>query len=250
MRDLNNYSGGPEGDLAEPRLQQAVNLEHPGSVIRNCVIANSPLTGVRIRQGVTVENNVIVNSVDLAIDATGGNTLSGNKNTDPAVIRNNTILGTWASGSPAGKGSAGDRDQDRQKHGDGGEHHCVHCQSRDLAGQHPSLRYDPQGNVFHRNLFANVKFYLDGKDSAVDDSDMDSLDELGFRVQDENMVADPSSCLTPHGSTVLRCTHLDRGRCSRLKIGMPPVRQLGWLHSPRVVNRSHPPTTYKRHPVC
>ncbi len=39
-----------------------------------------------------------------------------------------------------------------------------------------------RSNVFHRNLFANVKFYLDGKDSAVDDTDMDALEASALEV--------------------------------------------------------------------
>ncbi len=192
MRDLNNYSGGPDGSLAEPRLQQAVNLEHPGSVIRNCVIANSPLTGVRIRQGVTVENNVIINSVDLAIDATGGNTLSGNKNTDPTVIRSNTILGTWVSGSPAGKGGAGGIGIKIDKSTVIEGNIIAFTANHGIwLGNIPLSGITLKGNVFHRNLFSNVKFYLDGKDSAIDDSDMDSLGELGFLVQEGNTVAEP-----------------------------------------------------------
>jgi hypothetical protein len=192
MRDLNNYAAGEIAGLTEPRLQQAVNLEHPGSVIRNCVIANSPLTGARIRQGVTLENNVIVNSVDIAVDATGGNTLSGNKNAAPPVIRNNTIVGTWVSGSPAGKGGSGGIGIKVDK-GTVIEGNIITLTANHgiWLGNMPLTGITLKGNVFSRNLYSNVRFYLDGKDSAVDDSDMDSLEELAFGVLEGNTVADP-----------------------------------------------------------
>ena len=183
---------GAVPNLADPRLQQAVSLEHPGAVIRNCVIANAPLTGVRIRQGVTLENNVIVNSVDIAVDATGGSTLMGNKNSDPPIIRHNTIVGTWVSGSPAGKGGAGGIGIKIDK-GTVIESNVIALTANHgiWLGNFPLGGVQLKGNVFYRNLFANVKFYLDGKDSAVDDSDMDSLEELGFGALEENIVADP-----------------------------------------------------------
>ena len=192
MRDLNSYGSGAVPNLADPRLQQAVSLEHPGAVIRNCVIANAPLTGVRIRQGVTLENNVIVNSVDIAVDATGGSTLMGNKNSDPPIIRHNTIVGTWVSGSPAGKGGAGGIGIKIDK-GTVIESNVIALTANHgiWLGNFPLGGVQLKGNVFYRNLFANVKFYLDGKDSAVDDSDMDSLEELGFGALEENIVADP-----------------------------------------------------------
>ena len=192
MRDLNNYGSGPHGDLTAPRLQQAVNLEHPGSVIRNCVIANAPLTGVRVRQGVTVENNVIVNAVDIAIDATGGNTLHGNTHTDPPVIRRNTILGTWVSGSPTGKGGAGGIGIKVDKATVIEENIIALTTNHGIwLGNIPLSGMTLKRNVFHRNLFAHVKFYLNGKDSAVDDTDSDVLEELGFGALEGNTLADP-----------------------------------------------------------
>jgi hypothetical protein len=241
MKDLNSYTGGPDGNLTEPRLQQAVNLEHPGSVIRNCVIANSPLTGLRIRQGGTVENNVIVNSVDLAIDATGGNTLSGNKNTDPAVIRHNTIVGTWVSGSPSGKGGAGGIGIkiDKSTVVEGNiiaftANHGIWLSNNSLSGM--TLK----NNVFHRNLFANVKFYLEGKDSAIDDSDMELLGELGFHAQEGNVVTNPELSFdsrwldryTLHAFRKGNVVSAEDWNSTRKTAGLPPLTASGDTFAP------------------
>ena len=192
MKDLNTYATGEGGSLKEPRLQRAVSFEHPGAVIRNCVIANSPLTAVSIRQGVTLDNNVIVNSVDVAVDATGGNTLRGSSNIDPPVIRNNTIIGTWVSGSPAGKGGAGGIGIKIDK-GTVIEGNIIALSANHgiWLGNAPVAAVTFRKNVFHRNLFSNVKFFFDGKDTSVDDYDMEALSDLGFGILEENTVADP-----------------------------------------------------------
>ena len=241
MRDLNNYAAGEFGGLTEPRLQQAISLEHPGAMIRNCIIANSALTAVRIRRGVTVENNVIVNSVDIAIDATGGNTLSGNKNTDPPLIRNNTIVGTWVSGSPAGKGGAGGIGI-KVDSGTVIEGNIIALTANHAIwlGRTPPASIALRGNLFFRNLFSVVKFYFDGKDSALNDSEMESLVDLGFGALQGNTLGDPVLPYDPRWLDRFTLHAFNQGKVFkaedwnglRAAAGLAPLKERGEAFAP------------------
>jgi hypothetical protein len=188
-QDQNAYGGD---SLKEPYQPTAIELQHPGSIIRNNVIVNASWDAVRIRQGVTVENNLIVNAVNWGISVVSGNTLSGNTSTAPAVLRNNTVAFTWDKDKPGAGGYGGSGlaitaptviENNLIVHSD---NHAIY-----MARVKPE-KITLKNNTFFMNLFSNFKFYQeDGADTAIDDKDMDSLEEVGLKAFDGNEVENP-----------------------------------------------------------
>lgn len=190
--DLSDRNDYVRGSLVEPFLAGAITLEHPGSVIRNCTIMNSPDRALSIRQGVTVENNVIVNNLYVAVHLKDGNTLGGNTSTAPAIIRNNTIAYTWDYKSPGQGNERGSAILVGSANAIIDGNLIVNNDNHGVTG----YRWDPKqlkmtNNVFSRNLFSNFLYAKDNNKQVIDDAEMDSLDEIGLGDSTGNQVLDP-----------------------------------------------------------
>ncbi|MBS1152227.1 MAG: hypothetical protein H6Q89_3925, partial [Myxococcaceae bacterium] len=189
LQERNKYA---DQSLTEPFLSGAITLEHPGSVIRNCTIMNSPDRALSIRQSVTVENNVIVNNIYLGVHVKDGNTLSGNTSTAPAIVRNNTIAYTWDYKSPALGNERGSAILTNTANAVIDGNLVVNNDNHGVTG----YRWDPKqlkltNNVFHRNLYSNFLYSKDNNRQVIDDAEMDSLEEIGLGEFSGNQVLDP-----------------------------------------------------------
>jgi len=93
-RTLNRYD--PDGfiDLNSSPDSEHLWVSSPETVVRNCTFVNGAGAAVRISNGVTFENNIVVNVFTEAIRVTGG------FGTRPAQVRNNTVLFVWNRSRP------------------------------------------------------------------------------------------------------------------------------------------------------
>ena len=190
LQERNQYAGGTS--LSEPFLSGAITLEHPGSVVRNCTILNSPHSALSIRQGVTVENNLIVNTIYVGVHVKDGNTLSGNTSKAPAIIRNNTIAFTWDHKSPGQGNERGSAILTNTGNAVIDANLIVNNDNHGVTG----YRWDPKelkmtNNVFSRNLYSNFLYSKDNAKQVIDDAEMDSLEEIGLGEYSGNAVVDP-----------------------------------------------------------
>jgi hypothetical protein len=155
--------------------------------VRNCVLVNPDQTGVRCPPGSTIENNLIVNAMEFSVSIY---TNTGDFRTQTATIKNNTILFTATFKQPgmgAYNGSA------IQVNGP------VNITNNLIAFQDNNALYmtflaekvSITKNVFFMNLFSNLKFFVDGKNLAVDNKNMGDLEEIGLKAFEGNEVLDP-----------------------------------------------------------
>jgi hypothetical protein len=190
MQAENNYRS--DGSLKEPYPKGAVRIFHKGSRIANNIILNSAKTAIKTGMACTVENNLIVNQLMNGIEVVGS---SQQGNIPLTVIKNNTILFTWDN--KAGPGTGATRGLGiNTKVGVDIENNLIGYTDNNAVviyryGSDPLSVVSLKNNVFFMNSYSNFKFQLDGKDIAIDNSDMDSLEDLDFKDQGGNLVANP-----------------------------------------------------------
>jgi hypothetical protein len=167
--------------------EDAIRFTRPVTV-RNCVILNTDGSAISAVGGSTIENNLIFNTMIFGIVINGGD--------KPAVIRNNTMLFSWGFKEP-GKGAYD------------GAHIKVngpmtitgnifaHSDSNSLYQTMKAEKVSITKNVFFRNMFSNLKCYVDGKDIPIDDKNMGDLEELGLKAFEGNEVLDPGLAYDP-----------------------------------------------------
>jgi hypothetical protein len=187
MQDTYEY--GPNG--FDPKALQrngAVDLAQ-GGVLRNCMIVNA-INAVRTSPGAVVENNIIVNSIYAAIVAR-----SGGDRDEPVTIRHNTVAFVWATQAIAQGGTEGAGVAVSHKAVVDGNL-LVHADNHGAFINVPA-QVTFTGNAFWRNLYANVTFYMEGKKSSLDDSDIASDDEVGFARAGGNIAVHPALPFDP-----------------------------------------------------
>ncbi len=189
-REKNHYVDDKQTgrDFAQPLGEEMLSLSLPATV-RNCVILNPGTYGIVCKNGSVIENNLILNALGTGVKITGlppANELSK----VPAKVSSNTILFCWDERA-AGKG---------RYEGTGvavggpavvsgnilafNDNHAIYCTSA-------PERVSVQNNVFSMNLFSNFKFFVEGRDVAIDDKNMEELEDVGLKASDGNEVADP-----------------------------------------------------------
>lgn len=189
-RDKNWYVDDEQTgrDGIKPRGEEMIRLSQPATV-RNCVILNPGTYGIVCKQASTIENNLILNAWGFGIQVQSfppANDLAK----VPGVVKNNTVLFCWDDRA-AGKGGydgsaiaaqAPVKIQDNiLAHND---NHGVYCT---VLPERVTL----ENNVFHMNLFSNFKFYIEGRDIAIDNASMGDLEDVGFKACEGNEVVDP-----------------------------------------------------------
>ncbi len=181
VKDAYRYAPDGNFDLNSIGRPGAVDLAK-GGVLKNSIVLNG-VEAVRLAGGAIIENTVIVNSVRVAVTA---RVFEKEK---PPHIRHSTIAFVWDPRIPGQGGAEG--------HGIDSSGNIVledtivmHADNAGLSVSQASLG-TVSGNVFWRNLFANVTFSFEGKRSSIDDSEMGSMEDVGFKKAAQNRSEQP-----------------------------------------------------------
>ena len=189
MEDYYEYASGPNSNFDPKALGRngAVDLAR-GGILRNSMIVNS-INAIRAAPGALIENNVIVNSIYAAVISHGGD------NDTPVTIRNNTVAFVWATQAIAAGGTEG-AGVDVTGKAVIESNLIVHSDNHGVSIKIPG-KVSFTGNAFWRNLYSNVTFYQDGKKSSLDDTDINSDDDVGFAKAGGNVAMDPKLSYDP-----------------------------------------------------
>ncbi len=186
MKDQVDYADakctGRTGKTSETAM-----VFNQAAVVRNCVIINPGFHGLDVVPGSTVENNLILNAMDWGVTVT---TDTGDFKKATAVIRNNTILFAWCDRAP-GKGRYSGAAISLRGPATITNNILAHCDNNAIYQTYLAERVSITKNVFHMNLFSNLKFFIEGRDVVVDNKTMDLMEEVGLKAFDGNEVTDP-----------------------------------------------------------
>ncbi|MDP1825773.1 MAG: right-handed parallel beta-helix repeat-containing protein [Archangium sp.] len=186
MREQNKYADDAQtGRAADPGQEHAMRFSMPVTV-RNSIIINPGENGIVCSQGSTLENNLVLNALvwGVVINSNSAEAKS------VATVKNNTIAfsyddraagkGGYAGAAIAVKGAANISNNILINSDNSAVYMSVLTEKVSLTG-----------NVFFQNLFANLSFGVDGRTTSIDDSGMDSLDEVGLKAFEGNEVKNP-----------------------------------------------------------
>ena len=186
MVEQNDYVDPERTGRRDKSAERAMHFTKPATV-RNSVIVNPGEYGITCRGASVIENNLIVNAVGWGIEVQ-----SGEK--EAAQIKNNTIVFSWTF-KEAGKGAY--------------QGSAISLQGPAVVTNNILAHNDNQGvyqtvkpenvsltkNLFFMNLFANLKFSVNGQDQGIDDKSMELLEEVGLKAYDGNVVQNPKLAL-------------------------------------------------------
>jgi hypothetical protein len=192
QKDSNAYDSPDKTNKKEIRSENAMNFTQPATV-RNSVIVNPGMYGVRAPPGSTIENNLILNAIDWGVSIY---TNTGDFARKTATVKNNTILFSWCLKSPGQGRYSGAAVQVNGPANITGNI-LAHNDNNAIYQTFPTEKVSITRNVFHMNLFSNYKFFLEGQDIAIDNASMADLEEVGLKAYEGNKVADPGLALDP-----------------------------------------------------
>jgi hypothetical protein len=173
-----------------PSCDGPTRFSQPATV-RNCVIVNPGFDGIVAGAGSTIENNLIVNSVNWAI------TLNATSDKQAvSTVKNNTLVFTMSFKEP-GKGAYNGSAIGMKSSAIVANNIIAFSDSNGIYLTANPEKSTLEGNVFFMNLFSNVKFFVEGKDMPIDDKEMDSLEEVGFKKVAGNVVKNPELPIDP-----------------------------------------------------
>ncbi|MFO0598056.1 MAG: right-handed parallel beta-helix repeat-containing protein [Myxococcaceae bacterium] len=185
QRDQCKYQDDQQTGRMEKPCDSAMRFSLPVTV-KNCVIVNPGFDGIVAPVGSTFENNLIVNAVNWGINV---NSLTSDKQ-GAAVIKNNSILFTYSFKEP-GKGQYDGSAIGLKGNGKITDNIIAFSDSNGIYAPINPEKTVLSNNVFFLNQYSNAKFSVDGKDTPIDDKSMDSLDEVGLKAADGNVVKNP-----------------------------------------------------------
>lgn len=161
------------------------------ATVRNCVIVNPGFDGIVAAAGSVIENNLIVNAVNWGI-----NINSTSDKSAVAQVKNNSILFTMSFKDP-GQGAYNGSGLALKGSANVVGNLIAFSDSNGIYMTAPAASSTLENNLFFMNLFSNLKFFVDGKDTPVDDKDMDLLEEIGFKKVAGNAVKNPNLPVDP-----------------------------------------------------
>jgi hypothetical protein len=182
MQDQNEYIDPQRTSRRDKSAESAMRFTQPATV-RNSVIINPGEKGISCTGGALIENNLIVNAVGWGIEVKSGMT-------DPATIRHNTIIFTWTFKEP-GKGAYQGSAISLQGPATVAGNILAYGDNNGIYQTAPPDSIGITGNVFFMNLYSNLKFGVDGRETAIDDKSMDMLEDVGLKAHDGNVVKNP-----------------------------------------------------------
>jgi len=194
MKDSSSYTDETKTGRKEKQIpgENAMDFTQAATV-RNCVIINPDGYAISAPPGSTIENNLILNAIVFGVTIY---TNTGDFKTAVATIRNNTILFTWGFKEP-GKGAYDGACIRINGPVSISNNILAHSDSNSIYSTYMAEKVTLTKNVFHQNLFSNLKCFVDNKDIVVDDKSMNDLEELGLKAFDGNEILDPGLALDP-----------------------------------------------------
>lgn len=189
QQDRNAYNEGEYGDLQVSRSAREPILlfTSPNVEVRNCLILNGASIGVQLSgEASKFENNTVMNIA-------GAYMLEINvaNQAKATVIKNNTFLFAWApvfgKGGPDGIGIklwSGCKAEVLNNVFQNCDNHGVFIDTK------PD-RVTLKNNRFWLNSYSNIKFYIEGRDVALDNSNMGEIDDVGLKAVEGNEAEDP-----------------------------------------------------------
>jgi len=183
----NKYLQNGDMEFSGSDTRYSVFIPSPEGVVRNCVFVNHALSPIRMAEPFTLENNIIMNTVNAVMEVSA-NTAQN------SVIRNNTFLFSWD-----------------KRFGDvhSGTGFALTVRKGPLLIEKNVFMFmdnnalkiyaDPKevtltDNVFNKNLYSNV---LVKEDKVIDDGTFGQLADVGFRKCGGNSVENPDFDLDP-----------------------------------------------------
>lgn len=191
QRDQCKYQDDEQTGRMEKPCDSAIRLSMPGTV-RNCVIINPGTDGIVAPAGSTIENNLVVNAVNWGINI---NSQTADKQAS-ATIKNNSVLFTFSFKEP-GKGAYDGSGIALKGPASVTNNIIAFSDSNGLYVTTNPEKVTLSNNLFFMNLWSNAKFYVDGKDTPVDDKSMDLLEEVGLKGFAGNEVKNPQLPVDP-----------------------------------------------------
>ncbi len=185
MKDQIQYADAAMSGRTEKASEDAMRFTAPVTV-RNSIIINPGANGIDCVPGSTIENNLIVNALGWGVALKG----QGETAKNAATIRGNTILFTADFKKP-GTGGYGGAAVALQGPALVTKNILANSDNNAIYQTFKPERVSITQNVFFMNLYSNVKFGIDGRDTVIDDKSMDLLEEAGFKAFDGNEVKNP-----------------------------------------------------------
>ncbi len=191
QRDQCKYESEAQTGRLDKPCDSAMAFSLPATV-RNCVVINPGHDGIVAPVGSTIENNLVVNAVNWGINI---NSLTADKHAI-ATVRNNTVLFTFAFKEP-GKGAYDGSGISLKGFANVTDNIIAFSDSNGLYVAANYEKTTIANNLFFMNLWSNAKFYVDHKDTPIDDKSMDQLEEVGLKGFDGNVVKNPQLPVDP-----------------------------------------------------
>jgi hypothetical protein len=182
MQDQNEYVDAERTGRRDKSAESAMHFVLPVTV-RNSVIINPGENGIDCTGASVIENNLIINAVGWGVWVK-----SGQKET--ATVRNNTIVFTWTFKVPglgAYQGSAVGVQGPTNVTGN----ILAFNDNQGVYQTVPPEKVSITNNDFFMNLYANLKFGVNGVEQGIGDKQMDMLEEVGLKAYSGNIVKNP-----------------------------------------------------------
>jgi hypothetical protein len=166
----------------------AIDFNQPVTV-RNCVIINPAGFAISMPAASTFENNLVINPIVFGVQVLTGDT--------PAIIKNNTLLFGWGFKEP-GKGAYDGALIMLRGAATITNNIIAHSDSNSIyMPYNKKEKVTISNNVFHQNLYSNLKTYVESRDLFIDNKNMGDLEELGLKGVEGNEILDPELAYDP-----------------------------------------------------
>ncbi|PTY04002.1 hypothetical protein DB346_02465 [Verrucomicrobia bacterium LW23] len=190
QQNRNTYaSADPRASLEVQRSSRdpIISLTSPEVEIRNCLIINGSGTGVILAgEGSRFENNVVMNMAGPHLLE-----LRGNSQEKPTVISGNSFMFCWSAqygrGDDPGAGLklwGGTRAEITGNL-------FLMCDGAAIEVHTSADRVSLKDNLFCLSGLAHVRFASDGRQALIDTGNFNDINDLGFKLCENNRVGDP-----------------------------------------------------------
>ena len=190
MAEQNEYVDDARSGRSAKSMEMpfaAIELLLPGTV-RNCIAINTGAEAVVCTNGATIENNLFLNVYASAVRVRGLPAAHDQANT-PAIVKGNTIAWSWCERAP-GSGRFSGAGITVGGPATITDNLVAHCDNNGVFCTIDPSRVSLANNVFSRNLWSNFKLFVEGRDIAIDDKNMEMLEECELKAFGGNSTGD------------------------------------------------------------
>lgn len=191
MRDQNKYDSDAQTGRDPSGTATDAMYFNRAVTIRNCVVVNPGQNGMALVQGSTVENNLILNAYGWGLVIN-----QSSNETGAATVKNNTIAFSQDP-KQAGTGRYQGAAMAIKAPAIIANNVLANSDNNAIYLTTDASKVTLTGNVFSMNLFSNLKVLRGAEEISIDDENMDSLDEVGFKSVADNEVKNPKFDLDP-----------------------------------------------------